>query len=125
MGNRPAILARGPPYGHDRPFAFSQSPFGIVGILQQARRVQNRAARGATRKGDLRADSLTDETPIRISALTTMRSYPCSFATVEGASAIKRARIDENRSISPMRTTFAFVDKRYMSRPAIRAMMRM
>ena len=50
--------------------------------------------------------------------------YPCSFATVEGASAIKSARIDENRSISPIRTTFAFADKRYIRRPAIRAMKR-
>ena len=51
--------------------------------------------------------------------------YPFSFATVAGATAIKSARIDENKSISPMRTTFAFVDRRYMSRPAIRAMRRM
>lgn len=50
--------------------------------------------------------------------------YPCSFATADGASAMSSARIEENRSISPMRTRLLFAPsagKRNMRRPAIRA----
>jgi hypothetical protein len=50
--------------------------------------------------------------------------YPWSSLTVAGASEIRRAKIYENRSISPIFTTLALADRRYMRSPAISAMSR-
>jgi hypothetical protein len=50
---------------------------------------------------------------------------PFRSFTVAGASAMSSARIDDPRRISPMRTTFAFAERRYMKRPAMNAIMRM